>query len=354
MGLKRIFFLVVLVLVGLNCKITAQETNNEEKYNPVPEIMEHIKDSHSWHYWGEGESSVVMHLPVIIIDNGLKVFSSSKFGLHGDHVANVEGNFYKIFDGKIYKTNENGTLTMGDNDKPINVKPLDFSITKNVLQIFFAAAILIFLAFATKRSYKKSQIPSGVARFIEPLVIFVRDEIALQNIGSVKYKKYVPYLVTLFLFLWIINVLGLIPTAANPSGNIAFTMILAVFTFIITQFSANRNYWAHIFDPLGNDMSFIGKSLVYIILVPVEILGMFTKPFALMIRHFANLTAGHIIVLSLVSLIFVIKSFAISPVSIGLTLFISVLEILVTALQAYIFTLLTALYIGMAVEEPHH
>lgn len=352
MDLKRIFFLVVVVLGGMLHSQPAHEVENSEKYNPVPEIMSHIADSHSWHFWGEGHDAVVAPLPVILWDNGLKVFSSAQFGMHEDEVAEAQGEFYKIYNGKIYKTDEAGTLNLVD-EKPTNAMPLDFSITKNVLQLFFAAFLLVLIAFATKRSYKKSQVPSGTASFMEPLIIFVRDEIALQNIGSVKYKKYVPYLVTLFLFLWLLNIMGLMPAAANVTGNIAFTMILAVFTFIITQFSAKKTYWSHIFDPLGKDMPLGGKILVYIILIPVEILGMFTKPFALMIRLFANMTAGHIVVLSLVSLIFIIKSYAIAPVSVGLTLFIYVLEILVTALQAYIFTLLTALYIGAAVEEGH-
>jgi F-type H+-transporting ATPase subunit a len=231
---------------------------------------------------------------------------------------------------------------------------MDFSITKVVAQMLLAAVILISIAFATRGSYKKSQVPSGIARFIEPLIIFVRDEIALQNIGSVKYKRFVPYLVTLFLFIWLMNILGLLPGSANVTGNIAFTMVMAVLTFIIVNVNGRKTYWSHIFDPLGNNMPWAGKLLVYVILVPVEILGMFTKPIALMIRLFANMTAGHIVILSLVSLIFIMQSYAVAPVSVALTLFINVLEVLVAALQAYIFTLLTALFIGMAVEEPHH
>lgn len=150
------------------------------------------------------------------------------------------------------------------------------------------------------------------------------------------------------------NILGLLPGSANVTGNIAFTMVMAVLTFIIVNVNGRKTYWSHIFDPLGNNMPWAGKLLVYVILVPVEILGMFTKPIALMIRLFANMTAGHIVILSLVSLIFIMQSYAVAPVSVALTLFINVLEVLVAALQAYIFTLLTALFIGMAVEEPHH
>ncbi|RQP12042.1 MAG: ATP synthase F0 subunit A [Chryseobacterium sp.] len=352
MNLNKIVLLLTFMLSGL-VGFSAAETADKGNYDPVPDIMHHIQDSHSWHLWGEGEKSVGFPLPVILIDNGLQVFSSSKFGHHEDEVAESNGNYYKLHHNKIYKTDAAGTLNM-NGEEVTNARPFDLSITKNVAMTIFAAVLLTLLAFGTAKSYKKSMVPSGVARFMEPLVIFVRDEIALQNIGSVRYKKYVPYLVTLFLFIWIINVLGLIPGAANVSGNIAFTMVLALLTLIIVNVNGKKTYWSHIFDPLGNNMPWAGKILVYIILVPVEILSIFTRPFALMIRLFANMTAGHIIVLSLVSLIFIIKSFAIAPVSIALTLFIDVLEVLVAALQAYIFTLLTALFIGMAEEEPHH
>lgn len=353
MQLRRFFLLITFFIGGMLVSASSHESKSSEPYDPVSEIMEHVSDAHSWHFWGEGDHAAILHLPVIIFDNGLKIFSSSRFGDHGHQLAEVNGGYYKLEHGTIYKTNAEGTLNEVDG-KITNVKPLDLSITKVVLQMFIAAFVLLFIAFSTKAGYKKSQIPTGIARFLEPIIIFVRDDIALQNIGHVKYRKFVPYLVTLFLFLWLLNLMGLIPAAANVTGNIAFTGILAVFTFIITQINGKKTYWSHIFDPLGKDMPFLGKTLVYIILVPVEILGIFTKPFALMIRLFANMTAGHIVVLSLVSLIFIIQSYSIAPLSIGMALFINVLEILVTALQAYIFTLLTALYIGMAVEDPHH
>lgn len=323
------------------------------KYNPVPFIMHHIQDSHSWHLWGEGDDSFGFSLPVILFDEGLKVFSSSKFGHHEDEVAEVDGKFYKLYHNKIYETDEAGTLDMVDGH-PTNKMPLDFSITKVVAQMFLAGIILLILGFGAASAYKKSSVPSGLAKFIEPIVVFVRDDIALQNIGSLRYKKYVPYLVTLFLFIWVLNILGLVPGAANTTGNIAFTMVLAVFTLLVVNFSGRKTYWAHMFDPLGNNMPWGGKILVYLILVPVELLGIITKPFALMIRLFANMTAGHIIIMALISLIFIMKTYMITPVSLGLSLFIYVLEVLVAALQAYIFTMLTALFIGSAVEEPHH
>lgn len=329
------------------------EAAKDEVYNPVPFIMHHIADAHNWHLWGEGHNSVGISLPVILWDNGLKVFSSEKFGHEEENVAEVDGNFYKVHHNKIYSTNAAGDLNMHDGH-PTNNEPLDFSITKVVAQMLLAAIILLIIGIASAASYKKSQVPSGIAKFIEPLVVFVRDDIALQNIGSVRYRKYVPYLVTLFLFIWLLNILGLLPGAANTTGNIAFTMVLAVFTLLIVNLSGRKTYWMHMLDPLGKNMPFGGKILIYIILIPVELLGIITKPFALMIRLFANMTAGHIIIMSLISLIFIMKTYLITPVSIGLALFIYVLEVLVAALQAYIFTMLTALFIGSAVEEPHH
>lgn len=325
----------------------------DEKYNPVPFIMHHIQDSHQWHLWGEGENSVGISLPVILWDNGLQVFSSSKFGHEENEVAEHNGKFYKLVHNKIYETDAAGTITEHDGH-PTNKQPLDFSITKVVAQMMLAALILLLIGLATAASYKKSNVPSGIAKFMEPLVVFVRDDIAFQNIGAVRYKKYVPYLVTLFLFIWILNILGLFPGAANTTGNIAFTFVMALFTMIIVNFSGRKTYWSHMFDPLGNNMPWAGKILVYLILVPVELLGIITKPFALMIRLFANMTAGHIIIMALISLIFIMKTYMITPVSLGLSLFIYVLEVLVAALQAYIFTMLTALFIGSAVEEPHH
>lgn len=357
MSFKKLFIVLHMMLFAFGFASSHGEnveTGKEEKYNPVPFIMHHIQDAHNWHLWGEGENSVGISLPVILWDNGLKVFSSSNFGHELEKVAEVDGKFYKVHHGKIYETDAQGTLNMDEHDHPTNVQPLDLSITKVVAQMLVAAVILLILGFAAAGSYKKSQVPSGVARFIEPIVVFVRDDIALQNIGSVRYRKYVPYLVTLFLFIWVLNILGLFPGAANTTGNIAFTMVLSVITLLVVNFSGRKTYWSHMFDPLGNNMPFAGKILVYLILVPVELLGIITKPFALMIRLFANMTAGHIIIMSLIALIFIMKTYMITPVSLGLSLFIYVLEVLVAALQAYIFTMLTALFIGSAVEEPHH
>lgn len=355
MDFKKLLLWFFIMCSGLSFaqKHEVAASGTEEKYNPVPFIMHHIADSHSWHLWGEGEKSVGFSLPVILWDNGLQVFSSSMFGHDENAVAEHNGKYYRLVHNKIYETDAAGTVTEHDGH-PTNKQPLDFSITKVVAQMILAALILLLIGLATAASYRKSVVPSGIAKFIEPLVVFVRDDIALQNIGKVKYKKYVPYLVTLFLFIWILNILGLFPGSANTTGNIAFTFVMALFTMVIVNFSGKKTYWSHMFDPLGNNMPWAGKMLVYLILVPVELLGIITKPFALMIRLFANMTAGHIIIMALISLIFIMKTYMITPVSLGLSLFIYVLEVLVAALQAYIFTMLTALFIGSAVEEPHH
>jgi len=198
-------------------------------------------------------------------------------------------------------------------------------------------------------SYKKNQgrAPKGMQSFFEPIIVFIRDEVAKKSIGP-KYERYMPYLLTIFFFIWFNNLLGLTPGAANLTGNIAVTFTLALLTLLITLFSSNKNYWGHIFNTPGV------PKLLLPIMIPVELIGIVVKPFSLMVRLFANITAGHIVILSFISLIFIFKSPAVAPVSLAFGLFINVLELLVAILQAYIFTLLTAMYIGGAVEEHHH
>ena len=206
---------------------------------------------------------------------------------------------------------------------------------------------------STARFYKKNGAiaPKGIAKFIEPLILFVQEDIAKGNIGERKYKKYVPYLLTAFFFILLNNLLGMVPIlpgGANLTGNISVTLFLAMCTLVLTVFSGNKNYWRHIFATPGVPIP------ILIIMVPIEIIGIFTKPLALMIRLFANVTAGHIIILALISIIFINKSVAWSALSVPMALFISILELLVAFLQAYLFTMLSALFIGSAVEEEHH
>ena len=234
--------------------------------------------------------------------------------------------------------------------KVTNARPLDFSITKNVV-VLFLIAIFMFLAFtALARSYKKNpKAPKGFANLLETLVVFVRDDIAIPNIGGKKYERYMPYLLTVFFLILLGNLLGLVPIISGTLTNdIVFTGTLALLTFLITTFSGNGNYWKHIFATPGVPMWLAP------IMIPVEVIGMLTKPFSLMIRLFANITAGHIIILSLIGLIFTFKTLLVSPVSVGFALFISILELLVAFIQAYVFTLLSALFIGGAVAEEHH
>ena len=250
------------------------------------------------------------------------------------------------FKGRIVSLNEEGQI----DEKNF---PLDFSITKTVIGMMFAALVGLLLFISLSRSYKKTGIshPKGIQSFLEPVILFVRDDIAIPNIGEHNYGKYMPYLLTVFFFILLNNIMGLIPFpppfGANVTGNIAVTLTLAMCTFLITQFSGNRTYWRHIFAAPGVPFWLLP------IMIPVEIIGMFSKPFALMVRLFANITAGHIIVLSLVSLIFIFKSLAVAPVSIIFVIFMDCLELLVAFLQAYVFTLLSALFISLAVPENH-
>lgn len=333
----------------------------KEEFNPSNMIMHHVLDAHEWHLWDvtgdDGEiHSTSIALPVILLDGGLQVFMSSKFE-HGNAVVESGGNYYKIHHEKIYKTDASGTLNMDADHHATNEMPLDFSITKNVLSLFMSVALLLFLFLSLAGSYKKNPMaPKGLAAFLEPLVIFVRDEIAIPNIGEKKYRKYMGFLLTVFFFIWINNLMGLIPFfpgGANLTGNISVTIVLSLMTMIIVNLSGNRNYWGHIFDPMGNSMPWSAKGILYIILLPIEVAGIFIKIAALIIRLFANITAGHIIVLSLISIIFVKESFGWSFLSVPMTLFISTLELLVAALQAFIFTLLSAVFIGQATAEHH-
>lgn len=332
-------------------------------------IMHHIKDAHEWHILtytnSEGnKQDVVVSLPVILIDGGVKFFSSSTLYDEGQpyeyttskgkvvHYIENEELGYGICDETIYKLGDNGHLQFDPEGKVTSVEPLDLSITKNVFTVLFSALLIFLFCRAAARTYKKGEVhaPRGLAKFVEPFVVYVRDEIALENIGEKKYKRYLPYLLTIFFFIWINNMLGIIPIipgGANLVGNVAFTGILAIFTFVLTIFSGNKNYWKHIFAMPG-----VPKVLL-IIMIPIEIIGMFTKPFALTVRLFANMIAGHIILLSLVGLIFIFGSIYWAALAVPMGLFMSTLELLVALIQAYIFTMLSALFIGEAVKEGH-
>ena len=332
----------------------AKVKSGESTFNPVPVIMHHISDAHAWHLWGEGEKSVTIPLPVILWVNGLQVFMSSKFH-HNEAVVESNGNYYINFHEKIYKTDANGTINPHVDEKGAvhleNEKPLDFSITKNVASMLLSFVILILVFSAVASNYKKgNMVPRGIAGFIEPLIVFVRDEVAIPNIGEKKYAKFMPYLLTLFFFIWVNNLLGLLPGAANVTGNIAVTFVLALIALIVINTSGNKGYWGHMLWMPGVPVP------VKLLLMPIELAGIVIKPVALMIRLFANITAGHIIIMALISLIFIFQTEAMAAGSIPLALFIYCLELLVAALQAFVFTMLVSLFIGMAVAEhdEHH
>ncbi|HET8830355.1 MAG TPA: F0F1 ATP synthase subunit A [Pelobium sp.] len=320
-------------------------TENEEKFDPTVTILEHISDSHGWHLWGHTS----IPLPVILFTpNGLDIFSSSRlFDEHHDAAAYTTAkNTYLLEENHIKILTADGQV-----DEEQSAKVYDFSITKNVAALFISVIVILLIFGNVAGSYKKRAglAPKGLQSWIEPIIIFVRDDIARPNIGY-KFERFMPLLLTVFFFIWINNLLGLVPIfpgSANVTGNIAVTMVLSAIVLVVVNINGNKYYWSHIFKP---DVPFWLLPIMWV----VEIIGIFSKPFALMIRLFANITAGHIIVLSLISLIFIFKTLAIAPVSVAFVLFMYVLELLVAFLQAFIFTMLAALFIGTAVEEHHH
>ena len=357
---KSIKIITMFTVMLFTVNSFAQEGNQIDTPEEIKEyIKHHLKDSHDFVFYIDGEtgSHVGFPLPVIVYTSkGIVSFMSSEFHHSDDGHVIVEKGGVKLakIHSKIFELNQGvAHVKFDDHHHAVNAhKVLDFSITKSVVGMLLTS-LLMFLAFSSlARGYKKGAIPTGFSRVLEPLVIYVRDEIARPNIGEKKYKKYMGFLLTVFFFIWILNLLGLTPLGFNVTGNIAVTVCLAVFTFFIVQFSGNKDYWKHIFWMPGV------PAPMKIILMPIEVLGMFTKPFSLLVRLFANITAGHFVVMSLVALMITMKV-AFGPVvstgmSLVLTLFISVIEILVAFLQAFIFTMLSSLFIGMAVEEHDH
>ncbi len=344
--------LLALPLVG--------HAEEKEDFNSGSIIIGHVTDAHSWHMFDYKDKSGVEHavaipLPVILVNDGhLDVFMSSKF--HHGH-ADYKG--YRLVGGGVEKEE---VVCVDAEGNVLDKKPLDLSITKTSAAIMIAAILLLVIVFVARAGYKKrpDQAPKGVQSLVEMLVVFVRDSIAKPMIGEGKYQKYLPYLLTLFFFIFFCNILGLIPffpAGANITGNIAVTATLAVITFFITNISGNKHYWIDIFNTPG-----VPAWLKIFPLMPlVELVGVFTKPVVLMIRLFANMTAGHIVILGFIVIIFILSNLfgaavggAVSVVSVFFSVFISLLECLVAYIQAFVFTMLTSLYIGMAVHEPHH
>lgn len=331
-------------------EVAGEEEGHSGKFQPGPFIMDHIADSYEWHVTSFGETHVSIPLPVILYtsEKGISVFMSSHF--HHGHEA-YEGFFIsheEKYKGKIVYLNPAGE----------EVRPIDLSITKNVTGLFISMILMLWIFLSIAKSYKTraGKAPKGLQNLLEPLIIFIRDDVARSSIGEKHYMRFMPYLLTIFWLIFINNLLGLVPIfpgGANVTGNIAVTLVFALITFIITSINGKRAYWAHVFWP---PVPHALKPLM----IPIEIIGVFIKPFVLMVRLFANITAGHIIALGFFSLIFIFggihagAGYGVSVVTIVFTVFMTMLELLVAFIQAYVFTFLSALYFGMAVEEHHH
>ncbi len=337
---------------------TATHESNEESkgFDPGSFIFDHIGDGYGWHILTWNEKHITVPLPVILYSKnvGLVSFMSNKLG-HGHSDIEKKGAMFRLaldgeFENKVVEVDAQGNY----------IRPFDISITKNVASLFFGVIILLFVFLGIAKRYKDKpdSAPKGLQSLLEPIILFIRDDVAKPSIGE-RYNAFMPYLLTLFFFIWFNNILGLIPIipgGANLTGNIAVTGVLAFFTFVITTAIGNKQYWSHIFNMPG-----VPWWLKFPIpLMPlVEFFGVITKPVILMVRLFANITAGHIIALGFLSLIFIFGDmkpalgFAVAPLSIFFEIFMSLLELLVTFIQAYVFTFLSALFFGMAIEEHH-
>lgn len=360
------------------------ENGKEEAFNAGEMILEHIVDAYEWHILNYGDFHLSIPLPVIVYREGSLITFMSSALHHGQSAALFNENNQLIHSEELnnnqniafglavmHEGSHKGKLGYIDVEKYNENHEIienteagivyDFSITKNVLALWISLALILFMFFGIAKTYKKRQgmTPKGLQSALEPFIVFIRDDIAKASIGEKKYEKYLPYLLTIFFFIFFNNLLGLIPFfpgGANLTGNIAITMVLAVFTFIITNVSGNKSYWVHLVNTPGVPWWLkIPMPLMPI----VELMGLITKPFVLMVRLFANITAGHIIVLGFISLIFIFGKispaigYGVSIVSIAFSIFLTFLEFLVALIQAYVFTLLSALYFGAATDEHH-
>ena len=352
---------------------SARGPEKKKTFNAQEVIFGHILDGHDFHFFDithkDGSKTPVgIPLPVILYSSqrGLDVFMSSKFH-HGEH----EHAGYRLLNEEyLEKMREKGIdtkkeglsagkiIAVDENDNwDKSVKFYDISLTRNVVQMILSLALLVWIMLTIAKRYQKGHgvksAPTGMQNLLEPVITFVRDEVAKPNLGD-KWEKYLPYVLTVFFFILINNLFGLIPGSANVTGNIAFTMILGLISFVVILASSKKHYWGHIFNPPGMPIG------VKLILVPVEFLSVFIKPMALIIRLFANMVAGHIIIICLVSLIFIFADlnkyagWGTSAFSIPFTIFIYFIEILVAFIQAYVFAMLTAVFVGQAFEETHH
>ena len=341
-------------LLKANEEHAAMDTIFPKKFNTGDLIFNHIKDSYEWHIATVGHTHISIPLPVIVYSehSGFHCFMSGK--LH--HGAESHEGFKVASEGKYQRKL---VEIMPDGSE---LRPWDFSITKNVTSLFVSIALILFIFLHVAKKYKENfaRAPKGIQSWIEPIVLFICDDIAKPSIGKEKYERYLPYLLTTFFFIFINNLMGLIPIfpgGANLTGDISVTLVLALFTFVITSLSGSRDYWVHLVNAPGIPL---WLKLPLPLMPIVEIMGVFIKPFVLTIRLFANITAGHIVALGFYSLIFIfaeksiIAGYGISVLSIAFTVFMGILELLVAFIQAYVFTLLSALYIGLALERHAH
>ncbi len=338
---------------GQHTESDAHETT-EEGFSPSDFIFDHILDAYEWHILSYDDFHLSIPLPVIIYSDtkGLNVFMFRKFHHGHDDYRGFRYISHGEQKGNIVEIMEDGSTAL---------PRLDLSITKNVLAIFISIILLLWIFLSVAKTYRRNpdKAPTGLQNLLEPIILFIRDDVAKPSIGEHKYERFMPFLLTVFFFIWFNNMIGLIPIfpgGANVTGNISVTMVLAIFTFVITTISGNRNYWQHIFNMPGVPWWI----KIPVPLMPViEIIGMITKPFVLMVRLFANIAAGHIIVLGFFSLIFIFGQMSVglglgvSLLSLAFTIFMTMIELLVALIQAYVFTLLSAIYFGMATEEHH-
>ena len=360
-----VFLAVVLCMGQASASPYGDEQNHPDSSHPEGAfdagkfVIEHVLDAYEWHIFTLGKTHVSIPLPVILISSKpvlhegkrVHVFMSSKFHHGLDDYRGFRISHSEQYNGKIVEVDEQGH-EIG--------RPVDLSITKAIAGAMISAVVLFLLLFSAVRSARQNRgkAPTGVQNLLEPVIVFIRDEIAKPSIGE-HYKKFMPPLLSLFFFILLNNLLGLIPIfpfGANVTGNISVTLVLALFTFLVTNTSGNKHYWKEIFNP---DVPLWLK--LPIPLMPfLEIMGMITKPFVLMVRLYANMLAGHLIITVFISLIFIFSSimgpvagYGVSPVSVIFSVFIMMIDVLVSFIQAYVFTLLSAIYFGMATAEHH-
>lgn len=346
--------LVVTLFLGIVPNLSAAGGPSDGPFNAGKFVIDHVSDAYEWHITGFGDTHISVPLPILLYSkhSGFHAFWSSRFHHGRDSYRSFAIAQEGPYEGKIVELDSTGALLD---------RPYDFSITKTVAGMFVGALVvlLIFLSLARSAKRNAAAAPKGLYNLVEPIILFIRDEVALPAIGKKHLDRFMPFLLTLFFFILINNLLGLIPIfpfGANVTGNISITMVLALFTFFVTNLNGNKHYWKEIFNP---DVPWWMKFPIP--LMPfVEFSGMFTKPFVLMVRLFANMLAGHLIVTVFISLIFIFSSmvgpiagYGVSPISVGFAMFIILLDVLVSFIQAYVFTFLSALYFGMATAEHH-